>query len=72
PRPANAFMLYRIDQHKIIKQGEGAPGRESDISKYVGKKWAEETQAVKNLYKARACAIAAEHKRQWPHYKFMP
>ncbi|KAH9852220.1 high mobility group box domain-containing protein, partial [Lenzites betulinus] len=71
-RPSNAFMLYRTDQHRIMKQNADAPGRESDISKQIGKKWKAEPEEVKKLYKARAAATAAEHKRRYPNYKFTP
>lgn len=87
PRPANAFILYRKDNQDLIKAANPGI-HNNDVCKYIrevfprslltliaillGAQWANESSAVRNLYKARAENTKVEHLKKNPGYQYRP
>lgn len=66
PRPPNAFILYRSEQIKILKEG-GAPKKpQSDISKLIGGMWRSESVEVRRWFEHQAELKKLEHAETFP------
>nr|ATA58138.1 MAT1-2-1 [Lasiodiplodia gonubiensis] len=71
PRPMNAFMLYRRDNHPIVVANN--PGVHNNrISQIIGSMWRHETPQVKQHYQNMAAAHAAQHRQTFPNYRYAP
>ena len=71
PRPCNAFMLYRRDHQRIIK--ENNPELDNNtISKIIGKQWREEDESVKHEYFLKSRAEKRRHEEKYPFYMYQP
>lgn len=66
-RPPNAWILYRSDQLRIIKQDPVISKKpQADISKLIGALWREEKPEVKLWYEQQADIKKSEHLKQHP------
>lgn len=72
PRPDNAFILYRQYWHPKVKEQLGKDCHNNDISVVVGRKWKNETEAVKSHWKAEAERRKHEHYVLHPDYVYAP
>ncbi|KAL1640565.1 hypothetical protein SLS58_006760 [Diplodia intermedia] len=71
PRPMNAFMLYRKDNHAtVVANNPGA--NNSRISQIIGQMWAAETTQVKDHYRQLADQGFRAHTRAHPDYRYTP
>ncbi|KKA29366.1 hypothetical protein TD95_004658 [Thielaviopsis punctulata] len=71
PRPRNAFILYRQHhQADVAAQNPGLPNPE--ISKIIGSQWKQESEEVKEQWKALAEEEKLRHQRQYPEYRYQP
>nr|AHA91681.1 MAT1-2-1 [Diplodia sapinea] len=71
PRPMNAFMLYRKDNHATVVANN--PGAHNNrISQIIGQMWAAETDQVKDDYRARAQEELRRHMQAHPEYRYTP
>ncbi|KAG9230091.1 mating-type protein Mat a-1, partial [Amylocarpus encephaloides] len=71
PRPANAFIKYRVYHHATIIANN--PGiHNNEISQIIGKMWANETEDVRAHFKAQAEEARQEHLRKYPDYQYQP
>lgn len=71
PRPPNAFILYRKDQHAIVQQHH--PGiLNSDVSRLIAKMWRSETQLTKDKYHDMAFQYKDAHLQKYPGYRYKP
>ncbi|KAF4541362.1 MAT1-2-1 [Lasiodiplodia theobromae] len=71
PRPMNAFMLYRRDNHPFVVANN--PGAHNNrISQIIGAMWRNETLQVKQQYRDMAAAHAAHHRQAFPDYRYAP
>ncbi|TFK38302.1 hypothetical protein BDQ12DRAFT_723636 [Crucibulum laeve] len=72
PRPPNAFMLFRAD---FVRQ-KHVPGsietNHGSLSKIIGNCWRQLAPDQKSVWESRAKHAKAEHKRQYPEYRFRP
>ncbi|KAF7353992.1 HMG box domain-containing protein [Mycena venus] len=72
PRPPNAFMLFRAD---FVRQRH-VPGsietNHGSLSKIIGNCWRALPLAEKHIWEIKAKHAKAEHKLQYPDYKFRP
>jgi hypothetical protein len=58
PRPQNPFMIYRRDEKARLRQMPEYKGaKEAELSVIIGKKWKNESEEIKNLYKSLAKKI---------------
>ncbi|KAL8284180.1 hypothetical protein RQP46_004929 [Phenoliferia psychrophenolica] len=73
PRPPNAWILYRSQQIRNLKQDpELAKKPQSDISKVIGLMWRSENAETRAFYELQAEVKKAEHKDMYPDYRFSP
>ncbi|KZV61439.1 high mobility group box, partial [Peniophora sp. CONT] len=77
PRPPNAWIIYRTDKLKELKElAKPQPGqpkeKQADLSTKISLMWRNETEEVKKEYERRAERAKAEHARLYPDYKFEP
>jgi hypothetical protein len=70
-RPPNAFILYRKHHHPLLKAAN-PDLQNNDISVILGKQWNEESEQVKNEYRARAEKIKKKHADDNPGYQYAP
>ncbi|KAF8882395.1 hypothetical protein BD779DRAFT_1542919 [Infundibulicybe gibba] len=72
PRPPNAFMLFRAD---FVKQ-KHVPGsietNHGSLSKIIGNCWRALPLEEKRVWEVKAKHAKAEHKVQYPEYRFKP
>ncbi|KIJ92025.1 hypothetical protein K443DRAFT_126060 [Laccaria amethystina LaAM-08-1] len=72
PRPPNAFMLFRAD---FVRQ-KHVPGsietNHGSLSKIIGNCWRALPLEEKRVWELRAKHAKADHKIQYPEYKFRP
>jgi hypothetical protein len=66
PRPPNSFVFFRCD---FVRQHTGTGG---DLSRRAGIAWKRLPKDMKEQYRQRAAAAAAEHKQLFPHYVYQP
>lgn len=67
PRPPNAWILYRSQQIRNLKQDpELSKKPQSDISKIIGAMWRGESAEVRGWYELQAEVKKAEHKEMYP------
>ena len=67
PRPPNAWILYRSDQLKVIRDDPVISKKpQADISKLIAALWREEKSEVKLWYEQQADIRKLEHLRQFP------
>nr|QKY89078.1 mating type protein 1-2-1 [Calonectria hongkongensis] len=71
PRPPNAYILYRKDRHRILKQANPQITN-SEISMVLGRAWNMETPEVRKKYKLMADEVKAELIKKHPNYKYRP
>lgn len=73
PRPKNAFILYRLDNHsKIFLNNELRGMDNKEKSRILGGKWKNEKEDVKEYYRELAKKEKEEHKEKYPEYRFCP
>ncbi|KAH7108103.1 hypothetical protein BKA62DRAFT_7239 [Auriculariales sp. MPI-PUGE-AT-0066] len=73
PRAPNAWIIYRKDRvNEYRKEHPGQTPTQKDLSKWIGAKWAAETERVKSHYSALADQAAIEHAARYPGYKYKP
>ncbi|KAK9703389.1 hypothetical protein K7432_010753 [Basidiobolus ranarum] len=71
PRPTNAFILFRRENHgRIFQQSPHLSN--NDVSKALGKEWKELPDCVKEVYRQKARSLQQEHQTKYPDYKFTP
>jgi len=72
PRPPNAFMLFRAD---FVRQ-KHVPGsietNHGSLSKIIGNCWRSLPLEEKRVWEVKAKHAKAEHKVQYPDYRFRP
>lgn len=69
-RPMNSFMVFAQETRKALR--EKYPQTDNkEISKMLGQKWKSLTAAQKEEYAKQAQAIAEQHKRDHPDWKFV-
>ncbi|RKP15024.1 hypothetical protein BJ684DRAFT_5641, partial [Piptocephalis cylindrospora] len=70
-RPPNAFILYRRDNQKRVR--EANPGiANQDVSCKLGSAWAHETEAVKDYYRQLAAELKVANARVYVGLEFKP
>ncbi|KAK9728228.1 hypothetical protein K7432_001173 [Basidiobolus ranarum] len=71
PRPTNAFILFRRENHgRIFQQNPHLSN--NDVSKTLGKEWKELPENQKEIYRQKARSLQQEHQAKYPDYKFTP
>nr|APB08803.1 mating type protein [Neofusicoccum kwambonambiense] len=71
PRPMNCFIIYRKEKHASVVAAN--PGlHNNDISKIIGRMWKAETNATKEIFKAKAEKLNKEHAAANPNYRYTP
>ncbi|KAF4612325.1 hypothetical protein D9613_004622 [Agrocybe pediades] len=72
PRPPNAFMLFRAD---FVRQ-KHVPGTietsHTSLSKIIGTCWKQLPLEEKHIWEVKAKQAKAQHKNQFPDYRFRP
>ncbi|EPE04563.1 mat-1-2 [Ophiostoma piceae UAMH 11346] len=71
PRPPNAYILYRKDNHKAVKQANPSLSN-NDISVILGRRWNNEIDTVRVHYHKMAVEIKRQVEILHPHYKYNP
>ncbi|KAL1866072.1 hypothetical protein VTK73DRAFT_4923 [Phialemonium thermophilum] len=71
PRPPNAYILYRKDNHHKVK-AENPGIHNNEISVILGSRWNNETQEVRDQYAAKAERVKQEFMKENPNYKYNP
>ncbi|CAK7235666.1 hypothetical protein SBRCBS47491_009373 [Sporothrix bragantina] len=71
PRPPNAYILYRKDHHKAVKQSNPRLSN-NDISIILGRQWNEEVDEIRVHYHKMAVDIKRQVEALHPHYKYNP
>ncbi|KAK9768238.1 hypothetical protein K7432_001261 [Basidiobolus ranarum] len=71
PRPTNAFILFRRENHgRIFQQNPHLSN--NDVSKTLGKEWKALPEFEKEKYRRKAKSLQQEHQEKYPDYKFTP
>ncbi|KAK0725630.1 high mobility group box domain-containing protein, partial [Lasiosphaeris hirsuta] len=70
-RPPNAYILYRKDKHKELKESHGGI-HNNEISVLTGAMWKNETPEVRAKYYAKSLAMKDEIIRRHPEYRYKP
>ncbi|CAK7222270.1 hypothetical protein SCUCBS95973_004786 [Sporothrix curviconia] len=71
PRPPNAYILYRKDHHKAVKQSNPKLSN-NDISIILGRQWNEEADDIRIHYHKMAVDIKRQVEALHPTYKYNP
>ncbi|KAK3360796.1 mating-type protein Mat a-1, partial [Lasiosphaeria ovina] len=71
PRPPNAFILYRKDRHKELKNANPAL-KNNEISTIVGAMWRRETEEIRTEYFLKAQECKNQLLKYYPQYKYTP
>lgn len=78
-RPANHFMIWSCEkrQHYLIEKSKNKNKcnvkiNNSEMSKMLGREWANLPNECKLKYKQKADILKLEHKRMYPNYKYEP
>lgn len=67
PRPPNAWILYRSEQIRVLKQDQETSRKpQSEISKLIGYMWREEAPSVKKAYEDEAKLRKQQHILKYP------
>ncbi|SJX61535.1 probable HMG-box protein Hmg3 [Sporisorium reilianum f. sp. reilianum] len=82
PRPPNAFILYRSNKMRELKnpkntsvladKGLDKLDYQRQLSKVIGQLWRDESAEVKAIFYEKAQQAAREHKERYPEYRFKP
>ncbi|KAJ3553518.1 hypothetical protein NM688_g3565 [Phlebia brevispora] len=75
PRPCNAWVLFRRDHQKAVREELTAKGdstTQASISRLLSQMWRGLPPAEKAKYEYRAEVERAEHRKLHPDYKFCP
>ncbi|KAJ5864394.1 uncharacterized protein N7529_006310 [Penicillium soppii] len=71
PRPPNCFILYRQAFHNHVKAAN--PGvSNNEISRILGARWNNESDAVRTKYTLIAERLKALHALKYPDYQYAP
>lgn len=65
-RPANAFILYRSEQIKLLKSTNAPKKPQSEVSKLIGTMWRDLPKAEKANYMTLAAEEKARHIEKFP------
>ncbi|KAF2105066.1 mating-type protein MAT1-2, partial [Rhizodiscina lignyota] len=71
PRPPNAFILYRQKHHPDLKKANPHL-HNNEISVILGRQWQNESETVKESWKAKAMEVKTEHLARHPGYHYQP
>ncbi|EXJ53687.1 uncharacterized protein A1O5_13042 [Cladophialophora psammophila CBS 110553] len=71
PRPPNAFILYRVENHPKLKD-ERPELTNNQISIVLGRRWRNESEQVRAHFKDLADKIKARHAAENPGYQYAP
>ncbi|KAI5464378.1 high mobility group box domain-containing protein [Mariannaea sp. PMI_226] len=71
PRPPNAYILYRGDRHKLLKQAQPWITN-NEVSIILGRAWQDEDPAVRMEYKVKAEETKQKLMLAHPDYKYKP
>ena len=78
-RPANHFMIWSCEkrQHYLLEKSKNKNKyniniNNADISKMLGREWANLPHEYKLKYKQKADKLKEEHKLMYPDYKYEP
>lgn len=72
PRPANAFILFRL---RLMNSGlipDHIKSCQKSVSSIAGQVWRVLTPAQKAIWYAQAAATSSQHRQENPDYKFTP
>ncbi|TKY86609.1 hypothetical protein EX895_004248 [Sporisorium graminicola] len=82
PRPPNAFILYRSNKMRELKNQKNPQGLsdtgldkldyQRQLSKVIGQLWRDETAEVKAAFYEKAQQAALEHRQRYPEYRYQP
>ncbi|CAG8484359.1 7489_t:CDS:2 [Funneliformis mosseae] len=74
PRPQNNFVLYRRNLHAIIssEQGSATAKNFKVVSNLAAKKWADESNEIKQLFEIIADCAKKVHDYTYPEYVYQP
>ncbi|ORX96524.1 hypothetical protein K493DRAFT_145553, partial [Basidiobolus meristosporus CBS 931.73] len=71
PRPTNAFIIFRRENHgRIFQQNPHLSN--NDVSKALGKEWKELPEHKKDIYREKAKNLQLEYQHKYPDYRFTP
>nr|ALI93548.1 MAT1-2-1 [Hypocrella siamensis] len=71
PRPPNAYILYRKERHKEVK--EANPGiTNNEISQILGRAWNKEGGDIREKYKDMAERVKQALLKKHPDYRYKP
>nr|AVP71792.1 MAT1-2-1 [Juglanconis sp.] len=71
PRPPNPFIIYRAAHHKTVADAHPEASN-NEISKKIGRQWQNESEEVRDAYRAKAAEIKAAFIQIHPGYKYKP
>ncbi|KAJ7647508.1 hypothetical protein FB45DRAFT_1051980 [Roridomyces roridus] len=69
PRPPNAWILYRSDKSKTVREGRMAQG---ELSKIIAEMWRNEAPEIRAYYERLADQAKIQHLNDNPGYKYKP
>jgi len=74
PRPQNNFVLYRRNLHAIIAREQGSATAKNFklVSNLAAKKWADESNEIKQLFEIIADCAKKVHDCTYPEYVYQP
>ncbi|KAI5480876.1 hypothetical protein MNV49_006685 [Pseudohyphozyma bogoriensis] len=74
PRPQNAWILYRSEKIKLMKEENSAPSkiRQSQYSQLIGHMWRNETPEVRARFEKLAEESKIAHALKYPNYQYAP
>ncbi|GBB85027.1 hypothetical protein RclHR1_01160021 [Rhizophagus clarus] len=74
PRPQNNFVLYRRNLHAIIAREQGSATAKNFklVSNLAAKKWADESNEIKQLFEIIADCAKKVHDYTYPEYVYQP
>ncbi|KAF9007999.1 sequence-specific DNA-binding high mobility group box protein, partial [Cyathus striatus] len=71
PRPPNAWILFRAVKQKELLESRGKEPQ-AEVSKMISQVWKDAPEDVRAHYERLAEEKKAEHKVQYPGYRFQP
>ncbi|PKC17673.1 hypothetical protein RhiirA5_237849, partial [Rhizophagus irregularis] len=73
-RPQNNFVLYRRNLHAIIAREQGSATAKNFklVSNLAAKKWADESNEIKQLFEIIADCAKKVHDYTYPEYVYQP
>ncbi|KAF8894944.1 high mobility group box domain-containing protein, partial [Gymnopilus junonius] len=74
PRPPNSWILYRAHALKNLPPPGPGEGRrsQSEVSALVSNMWRHESESTKSHFERLAEEAKAQHKIQFPDYRYQP